>query len=305
MQQTMDTLIDRFLKSLRVERNLSPHTIRAYAGDLASFSAWLIRQGLDVENIDHRTMRHFLAELSQASYARTTINRRLSALRSFYDWLVESGDIASNPLSVVSGPRQSKTLPAVLGGSDLQHLLSSSDTTTPTGLRDQAFLELLYASGARISEVAGLTLGDIDFDQGQIRVMGKGSKQRIIPLHRLALRTLQDYLTHARPELARNSTQASSTQASSALFLSTRGQAMSADTLRKTFKACIRAVGLDSSLSPHAMRHSFATDLLSEGADLRSVQELLGHASLSTTQIYTHLSIGHLKEAHRKAHPRA
>jgi integrase/recombinase XerD len=296
----MRQLINNFLATLRAERNLSPHTLRAYASDLEGFTAWLGRQGLGLATIDHRGMRRFLAELDQAAYARTTINRRLSAIKTFFGWLVETGELAADPLSVVSGPKQPKSLPSVLNGEMLQRLLAISETDTTEGIRNQAFLELLYASGARISEVAGLARGDVDFEQGQIRVLGKGRKQRIIPLHHLALKTLEHYLTEARPELARKAK-----QPSEALFLSVRGRPMSADMLRKVFKACLRAAWLDESLSPHNMRHTFATDLLDNGADLRSVQEMLGHASLSTTQLYTHLSIGHLKETHRRAHPRS
>ncbi|MDR2197061.1 MAG: tyrosine recombinase [Coriobacteriales bacterium] len=310
----MQHLIDSFLATLRFERNLSPHTLRAYATDLADFSAWFTRQNLDLKDIDHRAMRRYLVELDQASYAHTTINRRLSVIRSFLNWLVETGELPTNTASAILGPRQPKSLPRVFNREDLTSLLTVNDPETPEGLRNQAFLELLYASGARISEIAGLTVSDVDFEQGQVKVTGKGAKQRIIPLYRLALRTLKEYLSWARPQLmhaTRQQTKGSTQQTKSfaqqtdALFLSSRGKPMSADSLRKTFKSCTRKAGLDSAFSPHDMRHSFATDLLDGGADLRSVQEMLGHASLATTQIYTHLSIGHLKETHRRAHPRA
>jgi integrase/recombinase XerD len=293
-------LIEDFLTVLRVERNLSPHTVRAYSTDLASLHDWMSREQLDVTQIDHRTARRYLAELDRARYARKTINRHLSAIKTFFNWLVEADELESESLGVVSGPKLSKHLPSTVGDEDVARLLSVSDTTTTTGLRNQALLELFYASGARISEIAGLTLGSVDFERMQVLVFGKGSKERIIPLHTLALRRIHEYITLARPKLA-TKTSTSTT----ALFLTTRGNAMSADSIRKMFKQCLIQAGLDSALSPHALRHSFATALLEGGADLRSVQEMLGHASLSTTQIYTHLSPAHLKDAHARAHPRA
>jgi integrase/recombinase XerD len=293
-------LIDSFLTMLAVERNLSPHTIRAYGSDLAGLCDWMERERLGLAQVDFRTIRRYLAELDRARYTRKTINRHLSAIKSFFAWLVECGELESESLEVVSGPKLSRRLPPTVAHDDVGRLLAVSDCSTPVGLRNQALLELLYASGARISEIAGLTTDSIDFERMQILVFGKGSKQRIIPLHRLALRRLHEYLTIARPKLA-----GAGETTTDALFLTTRGNAMSADSIRKMFKQALITAGLDVSLSPHALRHSFATDLLEGGADLRSVQEMLGHASLSTTQIYTHLSAAHLKEAHNRAHPRA
>ncbi|MDR2587441.1 MAG: tyrosine recombinase XerC [Coriobacteriales bacterium] len=299
-QADWDRLVDAFLTVLRVERNLSPHTVRAYSCDLADLCTWMEREGLMLGDIEHRAARRYLAEMDRARYSRATINRRLSAVKAFFTWLVESGHLEADPLSVVSGPRQPRRLPVTLTAEDVKRLLEVSETDTPVGLRNQAIIELLYASGARISEVAGLSVNAIDFPQMRVTVFGKGSKQRIIPLHRLALRTLHEYLTIARPRLL-----TSADRPTDALFLSTRGTQMSADSIRKMFKQALSSAGLDPSLSPHDLRHSFATDLLDGGADLRSVQEMLGHASLSTTQIYTHLSVGHLKDTHARAHPRA
>jgi integrase/recombinase XerD len=302
MEHMTDTgqLIDSFLMMLRVERNLSPHTIRAYGTDLNDFSAWMERGQIGLADIEHKAMRRYLAGMGSARYSRATVNRRLSAIKTFFAWLTEIGYCESNPLSVVSGPRLPRRLPMTLVAQDVKHLLEVSDTSTATGLRNQAVIELLYASGARISEVEGLAAASIDFAQMQVTVLGKGSKQRIIPLHGLVLRTLHEYLMIARPELA-----SSSDRTNGALFLTVHGNAMSADAIRKMFKQVLRQAGLDETLSPHDLRHSFATDLLDNGADLRSVQEMLGHASLSTTQIYTHLSAGRLKDVHNRAHPRA
>ncbi|MDR1014242.1 MAG: tyrosine recombinase [Coriobacteriales bacterium] len=293
-------LIDGFLAALRVERNLSPHTVRAYATDLNDFAAWMEREQLALEAFEHKAARRYLAEMDRARYSRATINRRLSALRTFFAWLVEVAYLADDPLSVVSGPKPARRLPVTLTAQDVGRLLSVSDVTTPLGLRNQALIELLYASGARISEVAGLSMGSVDFTQMQVTVFGKGSKQRIVPLHKLALRTLHEYLVFARPQLL-----CDVGRLTDALFLTARGNPVSADAIRKMFKQALREAGLDSSLSPHDLRHSFATDLLDNGADLRSVQEMLGHASLSTTQVYTHVSVERLKDAHARAHPRS
>jgi integrase/recombinase XerD len=294
----LDAYVDGFLQSLADERNLSPNTVRAYATDLAAFLDWAEREGLDPLDLDHRDFRLYLAYLDRARYSRRTINRRLSAIRGFYRHLVATGVIAGSPCEAVSGPKQPKSLPRLIPRADMDAILNASDTSTPKGLRDQAILETLYASGLRVSELAGLSCRDIDFEAGQVKVLGKGGKERIVPLYPFALKTLRLYLTQARPLLA-------SDASGEALFLSTRGSPMSTETVRVAFKGVLKRAGVDQSYSPHDVRHTFATSLLEGGADLRSVQEMLGHASLSTTQVYTHLSAGHLKDVHRQAHPRS
>lgn len=293
----VDVLIDRYLLELSAGKNDSPHTMRAYAGDLADFCRWAERNNVDILAIKHRGFRRYLAELDAARYSRRTINRRLSAVRGFYRWLASEELIEADPSQVVSGPKQPKSLPRLIAADDMDKILAVCDTADPAGLRDQAILELLYASGARVSEVAGLAMGDVDFAQRQIKVMGKGSKVRIIPVHDTALATLRRYLAEARPALLGD-------KQTDALLISTRGNPLSADAIRTIFKRILKTAGVDQSLSPHDVRHTFATVLLEGGADLRSVQELLGHSSLSTTQIYTHLSISHLKDVHHQAHPR-
>ena len=286
-----------FLESLEVERNLSPNTVRAYRLDIEDFMRWCERNSCDVFTVNHRSFRRYLAELDAARYSRRTINRRLSALRAFYAWMAVNGLVEADPTAVVVSPKQPKSLPRKITPADVDRLLTISDRTTPDGLRNQAILELMYACGARIGEVANLKVGDVSFPARQVRLFGKGAKQRIVPLHPLALDTLAHYLADARPKLL-------GPKSGDALFLSTRGNPMSADTLRKAFKQCCELAGLPGDVTPHDMRHTFASDLVENGADLRSVQELLGHASLSTTQIYTHLSAAHLKDEHRQAHPR-
>jgi integrase/recombinase XerD len=295
-----------YLDSLKLERRLSPHTVRAYASDLAQFAAWCERQGFNLGIVDHRVMRAFLAELDQAGYSRRTINRRLSAVKSLYAWLAGTNRIEADPLKVVLGPRQPSRLPGIAQPEELANLIDSIGQDMPTDLRDRAYLELLYATGARIFELAALRVGDIDLYQGLIKLHGKGSKQRMVPLYRLALEKVSQYLSDGRPLLVAVSRRSDPADpAEQPLFLSKRGNPMSADSLRKAFTARKAAAGLDPAVTPHTVRHSFATDLIEGGADLKSVQEMLGHSSLTTTQIYTHLSIGHLKEALRGAHPRA
>ena len=305
-QTRIRQLADAYLESLRVEQNASEHTIRGYAIDIDAYLRWCGRTSSDPLAIDHRGLRAYLGELDAARYARTTINRHLSSLRGLYRWLVIQGAIETDPASVLAGPRQSRHLPHVIQASEMVRLLRIHSALDMEGnpreqsvqdLRDQAILEFLYACGARISEAANLRLGDIDFPSHLVKLFGKGRKERIVPLHDFCIDALTTYLREARPILACG-------KADDHVFLSTRGNPLSADAMRKMFKAAVRAAGLDEALSPHDMRHTFATDLLDGGADLRSVQEMLGHASLSTTQIYTHTSVARLKQVHTQAHPR-
>lgn len=299
-------LIDAFCRSLQYERNDSPHTVDAYHSDLSDYARWAHRQGIDALRPTYRQLRRYLAELDAAQLARSTMNRRLSALRSFFNWLIVIGEAEDNPASAIQGPKQQRSLPKVIRPEEMARLLSVYGKTDAAGhpreqsdadLRNQAFLEFLYACGARISEAAALRVRDVDFAGGQVKLFGKGSKERIVPLHQLCIDSMRQYVDVARPRLLGG-------KQSESFFISTRGNPMSDTALRKVFKDAVRAAGLDEDLSPHDMRHTFATDLLSGGADLRSVQEMLGHASLSTTQIYTHVSAERLKEEHGRAHPR-
>lgn len=300
-------LLDEYCRMLTVERNMSPNTLRAYRLDIDDYLRWAQRAKLDALRCDHRQLRRYLADLDRSGYQRTTVNRRLSSLKGWFRWLHARGFIPGDPASVLQGPKQSKHLPHVIRPGDMVRLLSvhakrdldgNPRTQTPADMRDQALLEFLYACGARVSEASGLLLRNVDFDQHQVKVLGKGSKERIIPLHDMALSSMDRYLHCARPALLDGGT-------SEFFFVSARGNAMGTDAIRKMFKATVAQAGLDPTLSPHDMRHTFATDMLDGGADLRSVQEMLGHASLSTTQIYTHLSPARLKQVHALAHPRA
>lgn len=293
-----EALVERFCTMLEAERNASPHTVRSYRADLASYGSWAVRMGTDPLEATHRDVRGYLSELDRAAYSRRTINRHLSALRSFFRWSVAHGYAKSDPASVLQGPKSAKRLPRVIPAADMAKLLGAyAGSDEPEDMRNKAVLEFFYACGARVSEASDLLASEVDFELKQAKVFGKGGKERIIPLHDLAVDSMRSYAWMARPALLGG-------KACPYFFVSTRGNKMTTDALRKMFKKSLALAGLDASLSPHDMRHTFATDLLEGGADLRSVQEMLGHARLSTTQIYTHVSPAHLKNEHHRAHPR-
>lgn len=297
-QTEFDGYIDGFSIYLADVRKLSPNTVRAYKADLASYSRWVHLEGVKPLHVTHRQLRGYLADLRRARYSTRTVNRHLSALRALYRWLVHEGHTSEDAAAALASPKIARTLPLVMSDADVTRLLDTCDRESATGIRDRALLELLYATGARISEASALNLSDLMRTESCIRLFGKGSKERIVPVYKTAYEAIETYLNGARRELLGKHT-------SQAVFISTRGNRMSADALRTVFEQHIDLAGLDNSLTPHAMRHTFATELLGGGADLRSVQELLGHESLSTTQIYTHLSVERLKEAARQAHPRS
>ena len=294
-------LAEEFVCHLRDVRRLSPHTVLAYEGDLEAFLGWCEREGVRPLSVSHRRLRAYLSHMVSAGYADKTVNRRLSSLRSFYRWLEREGVVPAGITESLSGRKAPRTLPKTMTDEDACRLIGSCDVSTPEGVRDKAFLELLYATGARISEMASLEPHDVDFEEEQMRVLGKGSKERIVPVHAEALAAVRTYLDDARPRLLARRKGGVSAKA---LFVSVRGNDMTAAALRARFERQVKVAGIDSTLTPHAMRHTFATELLSGGADLKAVQELLGHESLATTQIYTHLSIERLKDVTRQAHPR-
>lgn len=295
-------LIESFLLSLRSERNYSEHSLRAYAGDLKLFKDWLESGELALEDVDSRGMRSFLALLSERGYSKTTVNRRLSAVRTFLQW-VSDQDIIEGAVPPIAGPKNPRRLPRVVSNADLEKLLQPSKTGEPVDIRDDAILELMYATGARISELAALRINDIDSTEQLVHYWGKGDKERVVPFHRLALEKINRYLLEARPALIRPDRLRG--DGAGKVFIGKSGKPLSADSIRVAFKRRLASVGIDSSVTPHDIRHSFATDLLTHDVDLRSVQEMLGHENLATTQIYTHVSINHLQDTTRRSHPRA
>lgn len=296
----LDGLIGRYCDQLCSVRGLSANTRRSYETDLASFARWARREGVDALSASHRELRGYLADLVRGGYASSTVGRRLSAVRGFYRWLVREGVCASEAASAVLTPKAARHLPSTLTDAEVARLEGACDLAVPEGVRDRALVELLYATGARIAEAAELRTDSVDFVQRQVRLFGKGSKERIVPLYQEALDWIARYLGEGRPLLA-----VRSSKGTDALFLSARGNPMGPDALRERFEGLARKAGLATAVTPHVMRHTFATELLGGGADLRSVQELLGHESLSTTQVYTHLSVERLKSGARAAHPRA
>ncbi|MGI6755419.1 MAG: tyrosine recombinase XerC [Atopobiaceae bacterium] len=303
-QSECEELCARFVAQQREVRGLSQNTADAYQSDLSQYMAWVQREGIDPLAVSHRQLRRYIGEQVRAGYAEKTVNRRLSALKSFYKWLFHEGYCKNDVADALSGRKIEKSLPKTMSNADVEKILSTCDLEDDVGIRDRAFLELLYASGARISEISALDVDSISFEAAQVKLFGKGSKERIVPLYSAALDKVRLYLGGPRQRLLqRSSSAAQNNDTLRALFISTRSRRMSADALRRCFEAHAAQAGIVG-VTPHAMRHTFATELLDGGADLKSVQELLGHENLSTTQIYTHLSVKRLKDATNSAHPR-
>ncbi|MBU0638888.1 MAG: tyrosine recombinase XerC [Planctomycetes bacterium] len=330
-------LIEQFIEYLRAERHFSPHTARCYGADLQQFSTYLCQWhpqsgagsssdagegggngnalqassavqvseltnaelGQRLLSIETDTVRAFMSHLRDKNYCKSTAARKLATLRSFYKFLVRRGLLNENPVASIRTPKQDKRLPKYLDIEQIEKLLSNPDTTTLLGARDRAMLETLYSTGMRVSELVALNVGDVDLSSNVVRVRGKGKKQRVIPIGPGAVKAIIHFL-----DMRRNDSRSASFDPE-ALFINKHGQRLSTRSVRRKLDKYLLEAGLDLSVSPHTLRHSFATHMLRRGADLRSVQEMLGHQSLSTTQIYTHLTGETVKEAYDKAHPRA
>lgn len=286
----LDRYIDKFFRYLEIEKNASSFTKINYAEDLRQFSDFA--QDLPLEKIDYLLLRRFLAHLKGKDLSKRSVNRKLSCLRSFFKFLFKEGLIKLNPAALISSPKQDKYLPQVLTEVEVVKLLEAADGEDWLGLRNRAILETLYSTGMRISELAGLNIEDIDFISGVVKVRGKGKKERMLPIGSKALKAIRKFL-------------ASKLNKGPALFLNKNKTRLSTRGGRLMLNKYIRKASLKQGISPHTLRHSFATHLLDRGADLRSVQELLGHSNLSSTQIYTHLTTERLKTVYNKAHPRA
>ncbi len=295
----MQVLLDQFLDYLTLERGLSPNTRSAYAADLAGFIRFLQRGGLQTMNqLGRKLVLDYLMKEKDRGLSAASLSRRLVAIRVFLRYLQQEGLLAANVTETMDSPKLWKLLPSTLSPAEVERLLEAPRLDRPKGLRDRALLETLYGTGLRVSELAGLRVQDLQFDAGYLRCMGKGRKERVVPLGGAASAYLRRYLDEARPALERHG-------ASDSVFLSNRGRAISRKTVWQMIRAATRAAGIAKRVSPHTLRHSFASHLLANQAPLRVIQEMLGHADIGTTQIYTHIDSQRLQQVHRRFHPRA
>ena len=289
--------VARFDRDLQT-RGASASTRRAYGADVQQFGAWATARGLEPDGVAYRQLRGYAAALSDRGLARASVARKLAAVRSLYTQLVAVDEAAQNPAELLPNPKRDSRLPRVLARGEVGALLDRIPAGTPLEIRDRAMFELAYSCGLRCSEIIGLDTADADFDAEVLRVSGKGGKTRLVPIGEPAQRAVDRYLTAARPALDTRGD-------AEALFLSRRGRRLSASDVRRRLERWVREAALASGVTPHTLRHSFATHLLEGGADLRSIQELLGHASVSTTQVYTRVEPSRLRREYSKAHPRA
>ena len=298
MGRLISSELERFTTALWLERGLSDNTREAYSRDVQGLNAWLLDQSRgDALTASESDVQAYLgARLSQGSSHRS-ISRLLSSLRSFYQYLVREGDLSADPTQHLDRPKPSRPLPKSLSESEVDQLLNAPDPSVVVEHRDLAMLEVLYASGLRVSELVGLTLPQLSLNQGVVRVFGKGGKERLVPLGEAAIETVTDYLGLTRQELLRD-------RQSDVLFPSKRGKVMTRQTFWYRIKLYAKRAGIDPNLSPHTLRHAFATHLINHGADLRVVQMLLGHSDLTTTQIYIHVARSRMQALHEKHHPR-
>lgn len=292
-----DPVVATFLDTLWMEQGLSDHTLAAYRNDLSGFSTWLQQSKSSLVSANKADVQGYLAYRLEQKFSPRSSARFLSCVRRFYSYLLRNKQIEADPTALIEAPKLGRSLPKTLSEQDVETLLDAADVATPLGLRDRTMLEVLYASGLRVTELVTLTLGQVNLRQGVVRVVGKGNKERLVPLGEEALAWVERYVLNGRPEILAGSV-------SDALFPSNRKQFMTRQTFWHIIKRYAKVAGISQSLSPHTLRHAFATHLLNHGADLRVVQMLLGHTDLSTTQIYTHVARARLKELHAEHHPR-
>lgn len=298
-EKNVAVLLSDFKRYLEIERHASQYTLRNYLHDLRHFIDYAVKENIaTLEDVDIQLLRRYIASLLEEGYEKSSIARKLSALRSFYSYLTQTNIITKNPLLTISSPKLTKRLPAFLSTDEVNKLIMTPDISTPLGMRDKAMLELLYASGLRVSEIAGLDIINVNLEEREIRVLGKGSKERITLMGKPAVNAIDCYLREGRPKLIGQ-------RSTDALFLNRYGRRLSKRSIQQTLSRYATAAGLTKRVFPHMIRHSFATHLLDGGADLRVVQELLGHASLSTTQIYTHVTQTQARKVYLASHPRA
>ncbi|UCE98450.1 MAG: tyrosine recombinase XerC [Dehalococcoidia bacterium] len=304
----MQEIFDRYINYLQAERNVSPYTIRNYSNDLLGnykrgsekgfFQFLRLRKINSIDSVDKGILRDYLSYLIDLGVAKGSITRKLSAIRSFYRFLLREGILKSNPIEQTASPRREARLPSFLTIEETVNLLKTPDIATPHGLRDRCLMELIYAAGLRVSELVKLNLMQVDLDAYEIRVVGKGSKERVVLIGEPAAKALSDYLDNSRSLLLGNKT-------NNDLFINNKGNRLSERMVQKILNKYAKRAGIDKRVHPHLLRHTFATHLLDGGADLRVVQELLGHSNLSTTQIYTHVTQRRARKVYLSAHPMA
>jgi integrase/recombinase XerD len=292
----MNDLLDQFINYLRIERGLANNTIASYSRDLLRFSKFIEDQGASPLRVSRDQVSQYIQNFGKDMSARS-VARNISAIKSFFRYLVAEGRVEDNPARLIETPRASMRLPQVLSRDEIESLLAQPDENVPRGKRDRAMLECLYATGLRVTELINLKISDINLESGYLRTLGKGSKERMVPIGDTAMEAIKDYLSEGRPNLTK-------AKVSPYLFLSSRCKPLSRQGFWKIIKKYGLRAGIKKKISPHSIRHSFATHLIGAGADLRSVQVMLGHEDISTTQIYTHISREHLKDVHEKYHPR-
>lgn len=295
----MESYVNQFINYLAVERGLAQNTLESYGRDLRQFETYLESSNKEfLKDSSRNTILEYLTNLQTKGRAVSTISRNLAAIKSFYQYLVRERFIEKDPAANLESPKLEKKLPKILTISEVEELLKQPNGSLPAGTRDKAMLELLYATGIRVSELISLNISDVNLDMGYIKCYGKGAKERIVPLGSIAAKCVQDYINKGRSKLVRTYDEA-------ALFVNHHGNRLTRQGFWKIIKKYAQEACITKEITPHTLRHSFATHLLENGADLRSVQEMLGHADISTTQIYTHVTKNHLKEVYDKAHPRA
>lgn len=295
-------LLEQFRAYILVEKNFSQYTAKAYASDVMSFLIWL--EETNVSSVDYNKIREYLRFIHKYNYKKTTVARKISALRTFYKYLYRERVVEANPVSSITAPKREKKLPKFLDKDEIEQILNNVNIENPAGFRNRAILELLWATGMRISELSGLNFGDLNLEHNEIKVFGKGSKERIVLISDRAKSYIQRYVEHARRLVAKDFPPPPQEE-NSPVFINNTGYRLNPKTIRNVINSIVDKISLPKKVTPHMFRHSFATYLIENGADLRVVQELLGHASISNTQIYTHISTKHLTDTYNKAHPRA
>ncbi len=294
--------LEDFKTYLSFEKNYSEHTVKGYASDILSFLIWL---NADCLNVDINKLREYQHFIQRFNYKKTTILRKIASIRGFYKYLYKERYIDSNPADSLIAPKRGKSLPKFLTDDEMERILDNVDISTPAGFRNKAILELLWATGMRVSELSGLNFGDLELDNNEIKVFGKGAKERIVLVSNRAKKYLEQYINTARPLVIGVNGIKTDKGDSSPVFINNTGYRLQTKTIRNVINQVVKKIQLPKHVTPHMFRHSFATRLIENGADLRVVQELLGHASISNTQIYTHISTQHLKDVYNNTHPHA